>query len=62
MRWLVEKALAAPFMVVACAAGLLGVGIWSYTRMDIEAYPNPVAPMIEVINRPDGVRRRWSAT
>ena len=57
MRWLVEKALAAPFMVVACAAGLLGVGIWSYTRMDIEAYPNPVAPMIEVITQPAG----WSA-
>ena len=29
MRWLVEKALAAPFMVVACVAGLLGFGIWS---------------------------------
>src|SRR5207244_4343650 len=57
MRWLVEKALAAPFMVVALAAGLLGLGLWCYTRMDIEAYPNPVAPMIEVITQPAG----WSA-
>src|SRR5207253_2298200 len=52
-----RKALAAPFMVVALAAGLLGLGLWCYTRMDIEAYPNPVAPMIEVITQPAG----WSA-
>jgi cobalt-zinc-cadmium resistance protein CzcA len=57
MRWLVEKALSAPFMVVALAAGLLGVGLWCYSRLDIEAYPNPVAPMIEVITQPPG----WSA-
>ena len=57
MRWLVEKALAAPFMIVALAAGLLGLGLWCYSRMDIEAYPNPVAPMIEVITQPAG----WSA-
>src|SRR2546429_91104 len=57
MRWLVEKALAVPFIIVALAAGLLGVGLWCYSRMDIEAYPNPVAPMIEVITQPAG----WSA-
>jgi len=45
MRWLVEKVLAAPFIVVALAAGLLGAGLWCYSRLDIEAYPNPVAPM-----------------
>jgi len=57
MRWLVEKALAAPFIVVALAAGLLGLGLYCYSRLDIEAYPNPVAPMIEVITQPAG----WSA-
>ena len=57
MRWLVEKALAVPFIVVALAAGLLGVGLCCWSRMDIEAYPNPVAPMIEVITQPTG----WSA-
>jgi cobalt-zinc-cadmium resistance protein CzcA len=57
MRWLVERALSAPFIVVALAAGLLGVGLWCYSRLDIEAYPNPVAPMIEVITQPAG----WSA-
>src|SRR2546428_4508228 len=57
MRWLVEKALAAPFIVVALAVGVLAVGLWCYWRMDIEAYPNPVAPMIEVITQLAG----WSA-
>ena len=57
MRWMVEKALAAPFIVLALAAGLLGLGLYCYSRMDIEAYPNPVAPMIEVITQPAG----WSA-
>src|SRR5207237_532985 len=32
MRWLVEKALAVPFIIVALAAGLLGVGLWCYSR------------------------------
>src|SRR5207253_3443683 len=55
MRWLVEKALAAPFIVVALAAGVLGVGLWCWSQLDIEAYPNPVAPMIEVITQPQGL-------
>ncbi len=57
MRWMVEKALQAPFIVVALAAGLLGIGLWCWSRLDIEAYPNPVPPMIEVITQPAG----WSA-
>jgi cobalt-zinc-cadmium resistance protein CzcA len=39
------------------ALALVGVGIHSYMHLDIEAYPNPVAPMIEVIGQPEG----WSA-
>jgi cobalt-zinc-cadmium resistance protein CzcA len=57
MRKLVDKVLAAPFLVVALAAGLLGLGLWCYAHLDIEAYPNPVAPMIEIITQPTG----WSA-
>ena len=57
MKWLVEKALHAPFLIVALAAALLGLGLYCYARLDIEAYPNPVAPMIEVITQPPG----WSA-
>jgi heavy metal efflux system protein len=57
VKWLVDKALKAPFLVVALALALLGVGLYCYTQLDIEAYPNPVAPMIEIITQPGG----WSA-
>jgi heavy metal efflux system protein len=54
---LVSAAVRAPFLVLMAALALVGVGIHSYLRLDIEAYPNPVAPMIEVIAQPQG----WSA-
>jgi len=57
VKWLVDKALKAPFLVVAIALALLGVGLYCYSQLDIEAYPNPVAPMIEIITQPGG----WSA-
>jgi len=54
---LVSAAVRAPFLVLMAALALVGVGIHSYMQLDIEAYPNPVAPMIEVIGQPEG----WSA-
>jgi cobalt-zinc-cadmium resistance protein CzcA len=54
---LVSAAVRAPFIVFMAALALVGVGIRSYARLDIEAYPNPVAPMIEIIAQPQG----WSA-
>ena len=54
---LVSAAVRAPFIVFMAALALIGVGIRSYARLDIEAYPNPVAPMIEIIAQPQG----WSA-
>ncbi|HEX9605185.1 MAG TPA: efflux RND transporter permease subunit, partial [Myxococcales bacterium] len=32
-----------------------GIGLYCYTQLDVEAYPNPVAPMIEVITQPQGL-------
>ena len=55
---LVSAAVRAPFLVLMAALALVGVGIHSYMQLDIEAYPNPVAPMIEVIAQPQG----WSVT
>jgi len=55
MRWLVAQALRAPFLFVAAATGLLALGLYSYSQLDIEAYPNPVAPMIEIITQPAGL-------
>ena len=36
---------------------MLALGLYCYQQLDIEAYPNPVAPMIEIITQPNG----WSA-
>jgi cobalt-zinc-cadmium resistance protein CzcA len=57
VRTIVSLALKAQAVVLFGAVVLLGAGIWAYTQLDIEAYPNPVAPMIEVITQPPG----WSA-
>ena len=54
---LVRFALKTAVLVFALAAALAGLGVWAYTQLDIEAYPNPVAPMVEVITQPPG----WSA-
>src|SRR5664279_957646 len=54
---LVAAAVRAPVMVLVLAIALLGIGLRSYMVLPIEAYPNPVAPMIEIIAQPQG----WSA-
>ena len=53
---LVRFALSMPAVVLALATGLLIVGLWSYAVLDVEAYPNPVPPLVEVITQPNG----WS--
>jgi heavy metal efflux system protein len=54
---LVAVAVRAPLIVGILALFLVAIGVRSYSQLDIEAYPNPVAPMIEVIAQPQG----WSA-
>ncbi len=54
---IVGFALRLTVMVAALALVILAVGLYSYKQLDIEAYPNPVPPMIEVITQPNG----WSA-
>jgi cobalt-zinc-cadmium resistance protein CzcA len=55
MQRLVALALKAPAMVAVLVLALAALGLWSYSQLDIEAYPNPVAPMIEVITQPAGM-------
>ena len=38
-----------PLVVFACVFAWLAIGIFAYTNLDIEAYPNPVPPMIEIV-------------
>jgi heavy metal efflux system protein len=54
---LVERALKMPFIVLSTVTLVLIVGLAAYKRLDIEAYPNPCPPLIEVITQPTG----WSA-
>jgi cobalt-zinc-cadmium resistance protein CzcA len=54
---LVAFALRVPFIVIAIAALIAIGGLYSYKRLNIEAYPNPVPPMVEIVTQPDG----WSA-
>ena len=54
---IVRFVLRMPAFVLVLAAGIVGLGLYCYKQLDIEAYPNPVPPMIEVITQPSG----WSA-
>jgi cobalt-zinc-cadmium resistance protein CzcA len=53
----VAFAVRMPFIVLTTAVLLVVGGLYSYNELNIEAYPNPVPPMVEVITQPDG----WSA-
>ncbi|AKU96424.1 Cobalt-zinc-cadmium resistance protein CzcA [Labilithrix luteola] len=54
---IVRFVLKAPAFAVLLALGLVGIGSYSYSELNIEAYPNPVPPLVEVIAQPPG----WSA-
>ena len=54
---IVAAALRMPLMVLAAALLIVVVGLAAYKELDIEAYPNPVPPLVEVITQPPG----WSA-
>src|SRR3954464_6164467 len=54
---LVAVSLKLSAVVLALAVGVGALGLYAYSQLDIEAYPNPVAPMIEIITQPEG----WSA-
>src|SRR6201984_1762976 len=43
-------------VIVVCAAILLLLaGLYSFSQLDIEAYPDPVQPMVEVLTLPNGL-------
>src|SRR6516165_4608458 len=53
----VAIALRMPFVVFATAILLVVLGLAAYKELDIEAYPNPCPPLVEVLTQPPG----WSA-
>jgi cobalt-zinc-cadmium resistance protein CzcA len=54
---IVSSALRMPFIVFAGAILLVVMGLAAYRQLDIEAYPNPCPPLVEVLTQPPG----WSA-
>jgi cobalt-zinc-cadmium resistance protein CzcA len=54
---IVALALRAPIVVMLMALGIVGGGLFAFHALDVEAYPNPVPPLVEVITQPLG----WSA-
>jgi len=52
---LMELALSQRVVVIGAALALLIVGIYSFSELDIEAYPDPVQPMVEVQAQPAGL-------
>ncbi|MGC1678138.1 MAG: CusA/CzcA family heavy metal efflux RND transporter [Candidatus Binataceae bacterium] len=52
---LMGLALRERIVVIGLAIVLLVVGIYSFTQIDIEAYPDPVQPMVEVLTLPNGL-------
>jgi len=54
IRSLMALALRQRIIVLGLAAMLLMAGIYSFFELDIEAYPDPVQPRVEVITQPLG--------
>jgi heavy metal efflux system protein len=52
---LMALALRERVVVIGAAVLLLLAGIYSFTQLDIEAYPDPVQPMTEVLTLPTGL-------
>jgi heavy metal efflux system protein len=57
IRRAVDWALKTPSFVVLFAVGAIGIGLWAFETLDVEAYPLPTPPLVEVISQPLG----WSA-
>jgi cobalt-zinc-cadmium resistance protein CzcA len=51
---IVAWVLRIPGMVIAAAFLLVAGGLFAYSRLNIEAYPNPVPPLVEVLAQPYG--------
>ena len=52
-----RAALKSPAIAVGLAFLTVAGGLWAFVHLDIEAYPDPVPPMVEFISQPPG----WAA-
>jgi cobalt-zinc-cadmium resistance protein CzcA len=55
IRALMDLALNQRVVVIGMALVLVVVGLYSFHELDIEAYPDPVQPLVEVLTLPNGL-------
>jgi cobalt-zinc-cadmium resistance protein CzcA len=55
IRWLMDLALRERVVVIGGAIALLVTGLYAFSQLDIEAYPDPVQPLVEVLTIPNGL-------
>ena len=61
IQWLMALALRERVVVSARPLCFSSAGLYSFTQLDIEAYPDPVQPMTEVLTCPADTARRRSS-
>jgi cobalt-zinc-cadmium resistance protein CzcA len=54
MNGVVEFALRQRFLMVILLIAMFGIGIASFMKLNIEAYPDPVPPLIDVVTQSSG--------
>jgi heavy metal efflux system protein len=52
---LIDLALSQRVVVIGLSLVLLIAGLFAFSELDIEAYPDPVQPMVEVLTLPNGL-------
>jgi cobalt-zinc-cadmium resistance protein CzcA len=52
---IVRLALRKPILILLLGAGIILAGLSAYRALNIEAYPDPVPPLVEVIAQPQGL-------
>ncbi|WBO21395.1 efflux RND transporter permease subunit [Sphingomonas abietis] len=55
MNRVVEFALRQRYLMIVLLVGLVGAGAFAFMNLNIEAYPDPVPPMVEVVTQSAGI-------
>ena len=54
MNSVVAFALKNRFLVILSFVGMIGAGVFAFSQLNIEAYPDPVPPMVDIITQSPG--------
>ena len=54
VRAIISWSLHNRFVVLLAVFGLIAAGLYSYSNLNIEAYPDPTPPLVEVITQNPG--------